>query len=210
MRRGFGRANPWGPDQAGTYPESDLQKGTIMKSSDPKFAKACQAYCQGMADGKGSKELLKATGLSHSQADRAWYVSELNPKRVTPMVSEFAAMTEAEQNLLVLKMRADGESWGRISLTIGLPEGTTQTRFSNAAGIAAEGLRVGKGGRFLEDDGTRYVGNQKGNGVEDPKPRTVTAQEAAKRAEKKSVLPAKVKAAAKKAAQATKPVKADA
>lgn len=181
-----------------------------MKTSDPKFAAACATYCRGMKDGKGSKQLLKATGLSHSQADRAWYVSELNPNRVISQAPKFAAMTEAAQDAFVLEMRVKGESWGRISLTIGLSESATQTRFSKAAGVAAEGLRVGKGGRFLEDDPRRYVGNQKGNGVQDPKPRTVTAEEAAKRADKKSVLPAKLTAAKKRAAKATKPVAAEA
>jgi hypothetical protein len=180
-----------------------------MKQSDPKFAKACASYCQGMADGKGSKALLKATGLSHSQADRAWYLSPLNPKHVTDQSAQFAAMTEAQQNAFVIEMRTKGESWGRISLTIGLSESATQSRFSTAAGIAAEGLRVGRGGRFLEDDPRRYVGNQKGLGVQDPKPRTVTAEEAAKRADRKSVLPAKLTAAKKRAAKATKPAKAE-
>lgn len=176
-----------------------------MKSSDPKFQKACAAYCQGMKDGKGSKALLKATGLSHSQADRAWYVSPLNPNRVVPQEAKFAAMTDAQQDVFVLEMRTRNESWGRISLTIGLSESATQTRFSKASGIAAEGTRSGHGGRHLEDDPRRYVGNQKGNGVQDPKPRTVTAEEAAKRADKKSVLPTKLAAAKKRAAKATKP-----
>lgn len=181
-----------------------------MKTTDPRYQKAITAYCQGMKDGKGSKNLLKATGLSHSQADRAWYVSPLNPNRVVDQSAKFAAMSEAAQGVWVLELRADGQSWGRISLTIGLSESATQTRFSTVAGIAAEGLRVGRGGRYLEDDPRRYVGNQKGNGVQDPKPRTVTAEEALKRADKKSVLPAKLTLAKKRAAKATKPVKAEA
>lgn len=181
-----------------------------MKTTDPRYQKAITAYCQGMKDGKGSKALLKATGLSHSQADRAWYISPLNPNQVKDQSVAFAAMTDAAQDAFVIEMRVKGESWGRISLTIGLSESATQTRFSKAAGIAAEGLRVGRGGRFLEDDGSRYLGNQKGLGVQDPKPRTVTHAEAQKRAERKSVLPAKLTAAKKRAAKVTKATKAEA
>jgi len=176
-----------------------------MKSNDPKFSAACKQYCQGMKDGKGSKVLLKATGLSHSQADRAWYASELNPNRVISQATEFAAMTEEQKNAFVISMRIAKASWGKISLTTGESESATQTRFSRSSGIAAEGLRVGKGGRFLEDEPRRYLGNRKGLGIEDAKPRMVKPEEAMKDADKvKSVLPTKLRSVAKRAAVSVK------
>lgn len=163
-----------------------------MNQSDPKFAAATKQYCKMMADGKGSKVALKATGLSHSQADRAWYISDLNPKKVT-FDPKFATLPEAAQRVRVLEMRAAKLSWGHISLITGLTESRTQAVFSTTAGVAAEGTRSGKGGRFLAGEPRLYLGNRKGIGIEAPKPRAVDVTKLAADADKvKSVIPAKL------------------
>lgn len=180
----------------------------MNKNENPEaFEKACKLYCKGMAlrlkdrNAPTAKLLLKQLDLSHSQADLAWYVSELNPERV-----EAASIEPTSENVVLLRAGKHPEypdrvmSWGYIACAIGKPEGTVRNLFGQGAGIAAEGTRSGKGGAFLNKEPRFYLNANKRAGVEDEKPRLLDPNEvAAKSADYEPKLP-KI-AAAKKAAK---------
>lgn len=179
-----------------------------MNSTDPKFSKATAKYCDLMAAGKGSKEALRMTGLSHSQGDRAWYADPRNPNAVKVRPT-FPTLPEDTQVREIVEMRAGAHadypgkklSWGRISVITTLAEGRIATLFGSGTGVAREGTRIGRGGRWLEGEPRFYKGNRKGIGVEAPKPRELDPEAVAKAADDaKSVIPArltKLKAGAK-------------
>jgi hypothetical protein len=194
-----------------------------MNPNSKEFTKACDTYCDAMAAKQGTKAALKKSGLSHSQADRAWYASELNPAR-TVAEPKFLDWTAAEQAAFVVEERAKGLSWGRIAIRTGfvprtnsgpagcLSEGQVQGLFSRTTGIAAEGTRSNKGGRHLQDNPLFYTGNRRGMGTEDAAPRKLNPADEKFQAAKdkvKSKLPAKVAAAKKAAAKAVAPVAAE-
>jgi len=169
-----------------------------MKKSDPNFTNATKIYCDLMAEGKGTKVALEKSGLSHAMADLAWYGDKRNSKHVE-LDPQFVTLPEAAQQVRVLEMRsAQKLSWGVIAVITGKPESWVRNTFGKAAGVSSEGTRVNKGGRFLEREPRFYLGNRKGIGVEDPKPRLLNPTEVAKNADDaKSVLPAKLAIARK-------------
>jgi AraC-like DNA-binding protein len=165
----------------------------MRQASDPKaFAKALATYCDMMADGKGAKRALEATGLSHAQADLAWYGDSRNPNRVEPKSVVLPPLPGSKEpgyevalqlrGLIVAELRAgthplcvkrQGEqlSWGQIAVVVGLPASTVERYFKAATGLSADGMRKGHGGRYLGDEPRYYTGNRKAIGVEDPNPK---------------------------------------
>lgn len=207
-------------------------------ATDPKAAdKALKRYCDLMADGKGTKAALEATGLSHAQADLAWYGDPRNPNHVVPNSVKLPEVPDKDSDgyivalrrrgLMVAEMRV-GEhtshkgkllSWGQIAVVAGLTESAVRAAFK-ATGIDSAGTRKGRGGRWLSDEPRFYTGNRKAIGVEDAAPRRLNPTEVmATSGEAKSVLPAatqklrtqlrgKAKARARKATTARKAVAA--
>lgn len=177
-------------------------------------------YTDGMAAGKGSKASLAAAKavapegkFSHSRADRAWYADPRNPKGIKPGSLPCPATDDARSKAVV-KYRAAGMSWGFIA--IGMGHGLTERACENLfdkAGVAAQGTRTGKGGRFVADDGRLYAGNHKGAGVEAADRKALRALREdpaalkaylAKADQYESVLPTLLKGKAKAAKKATK------
>lgn len=137
-----------------------------MKKGTPEYTKGIKRYCDAMAAKKGSKEALRMSGFkSHMQPALAWYADDRNPNHVK---ADSAFPTDqAKADLRVAELRNDGMSWGQI-VVIGSYPNETQVRnaFGRATGLAAEGLRKNRGGRFLKRDGRFYQGNRKGMGYQ--------------------------------------------
>jgi hypothetical protein len=180
--------------------------------SDADFAKAQATYCNMMADGKGVKAALEATGLSHSQGDWAWYGDPRNPQAVEPGSVELPPLPGKDdpgyevalrrRGLVVGELRK-GEharyrgrelSFGQIAVVCGVPEGAVHRAFT-ATGISSHGTRKGRGGRWLSDEPRLYLGNRKGIGVESADPKRVNPKELEKDNDTvQSVLPARLQA----------------
>ena len=170
-----------------------------MDDAQAQRTAACKAYVAAKQDGKSNKEATlaanKAGKAGHSLLDLSWYYAS---KQVEPLEGDFRheATGETAQAIVALrggagwKGKYEGRrlSWGHISICLGWfnptapstgPENEVQRLFPHCTkqvageAVAAEGTRSGKGGRWLKDDPRLYVGNHKGNGVEDEKPRLV-------------------------------------
>lgn len=174
----------------------------MNKTKDPKgFDKALARYCDLMADGKGAEAALEATGLSHAQADLAWYGDERNPQHVVPNSIKLPEVPHKGDDgyevafrragLVVAELRA-GEhtahpdqklSWGQIAVVTGKTESWVRRAFT-ATGIDSKGTRKGRGGRWLSDEPRFYLGNRKGIGVEDAQPKRLNPDEVARTSDK--------------------------
>lgn len=174
-------------------------------------AKACAAYVAAKAAGQSNKAAAaKANAVApvgHALLDLAWYASPSNHTRsATPVLRPVP--TPAQRGQAAALLRA-GKGWegqyvgtplshGRITVALGLfdpanpgsAEGQVRTAFSTTTGLAAEGQRIGGGGRWLGGQPLYYAGNHKAHGVQAAKPRTLDpAQVAATAGEWQPVLP---------------------
>jgi hypothetical protein len=163
-----------------------------------------------MDAGKGAVAALEATGLSHAQADLAWYGDKRNPNHVTPGSVKLPPVPEKGddgyevalrmQGLVVAELRAGAHakfpeeklSWGQIAVVCGTTESHVRRAFT-ATGLDSKGTRKGRGGRWLSDEPRYYVGNRKGIGVEDAQPKRLNPVEVARTAaDAQSVLPKRI------------------
>jgi len=184
----------------------------MKKATDSKaFAAALKAYCDMMAEGKGAVVALEATGLSHAQADLAWYGDERNPQHVVPNSVKLPDIPDRDdagyevalrrRGLVVADLRtgehpkASGPlSWGQIAVVCGVSESAVRKAFT-ATGLDSKGTRKGRGGRWLSDEPRYYLGNRKGIGVEHARPKSLDPNEVAKTANTAtSVLPKRTEA----------------
>lgn len=168
-----------------------------MRGSQAEIRKMQDKAVQMKLAGKGWKEIWEKTGLTHSQADLAWYRYQAQ-QNGTYIPEKFQAMNEEQQARWILEQRVSGVSWGVMHASTEVPESKLRTIFERNHGVASAGLRIGKGGRFLTYDGhgepRYYLGNRKGIGVEfrpdaqrpDPEKVAATADQA------KSTLPQKL------------------
>lgn len=97
--------------------------------------------------GMKAKDILAKHGLSHSQFEFAWL-------RLHEMADVAGTVEPTAKN--VVRLRAEGQSWGRIAVLTGLSEGKVRTTFKEATGAKSQGQRIGKGGRWLYNDQTLY------------------------------------------------------
>lgn len=191
-----------------------------MRTSDDlkKAETALKRYCDMMAEGKGAPEALEATGLSHAQADLAWYGDTRNKNHVVPGSVTLPTVPEKDAQgyevamrrcgLVVAQLRA-GEhtayqdrklSWGQIAVVCGTNESAVR-RYFKATGLDSKGTRKGRGGRWLSDEPRFYVGNHKGVGVEDANPKRLDPKQVMAEADTyKSKLPDATKALQKQIA----------
>lgn len=205
----------------------------MKQTKDPEaFKKALSKYCDLMAEGKGAERALEATGLSHAQADLAWYGDKRNQQYVEPGSIKLPDVPHKDDpgyevafrraGLVVVDLRAGLHpkfpeqklSWGQIAVVTGKSESWVRRAFT-ATGLDSKGTRKGKGGRWLADEPRFYTGNRKGIGVEHAQPRRLDPVAVMKTSDKAvSVLPTKaaeLRAAVggnvRKAARATKTTK---
>lgn len=129
-----------------------------MKSNDPRYVKACEKAVKMRTAEVPAKwsEVLKATGLSHSQAEFA--VLRVTEKRRMPATAENAK-----------KLRSEGFSWGHIAVILDLNEGAARRLFTEASGNESQGQRIGRGGRFYRREQLLYDGELKPTGTTIPK-----------------------------------------
>lgn len=116
-----------------------------MNQNTTTFADAVAKAIAMRADGYGMKDILAATGLNHTQAEIAVRRAALAPEAFRPF---------SQENVVAL--RAEGESWGMIGVRLNVPESQVRRAFKAASGTLSEGQRIGKGGRFLNQDGVLY------------------------------------------------------
>jgi hypothetical protein len=125
------------------------------------------------AEGKSLKEICAALAhregaktASHSRIEREFMHDDIKsgvikggfaPKNVFESDTALGAY--------VVLRRHEGESWGviaaRLSEQTYFPEGRVRKAFANTAQIDSAGLRIGKGGRYVEDDARFYTGSDR-------------------------------------------------
>ena len=66
------------------------------------------------------------------------------------------ALGSAEFHQEVAQARSEGQSWGYIAVRCGQPEGRVRKAWANATNLESKGLRIGKGGRWLDHDVLLY------------------------------------------------------
>lgn len=164
-----------------------------MRGTQAEIRKAQDKAVEMKLAGKGWKEIWEKTQLTHSQADLAWYRYQAQ-QNGTYIPEKFQAMTEEDQARWILEQRINGVSWGVMHASTDVPESRLRTIFEKNHKVASEGLRIGKGGRWLAAEPRYYLGNNKGIGVEfDPDNGRPDPNKVAERSEKaKSVLPTKL------------------
>lgn len=185
----------------------------MKKTTDPQaFQKALAKYCDLMDAGKGAVAALEATGLSHAQADLAWYGDHRNPQYVEPESVTLPVLPSKgedgyevalrRQGLVVAELRKglhpkhEGNelSWGQIAVVCGTSESHVRRAFT-ATGLDSKGTRKGRGGRWLSDEPRFYLGNRKGIGVEHARPKSLDPNEVARTSDKAvSIIPKRVEA----------------
>jgi hypothetical protein len=114
-----------------------------MKNPTDKVLAKC---VQMRADGQAWPAILKATGLSHSQAEIAVLRATL-PKDAFEAFSPDACV----------RLRKSGVSWGEIGVRLSVPESRVRSAYKEATGKLSEGQRIGRGGRFLNADPDLYA-----------------------------------------------------
>lgn len=97
-------------------------------------------------EGSAWPAILKATGLSHSQAEIAVLRASLPKDAFQPFSPE-----------AVIALRQKGTSWGEIAVRLSVPESRVRGAYKEATGKLSEGQRCGRGGRFLNADPDLYA-----------------------------------------------------
>lgn len=115
-------------------------------------------------EGRKLKEILELTGLTYAQA---WlYITDAH------LPASEKIKSKDRTALKVKQLREDNMSWGNIVVRFGYKEYTEakiRKLFEEATGTMSIGLRIGHGGRFLNNDGLLYAGERRRPGIELPK-----------------------------------------
>lgn len=110
--------------------------------------------------GKGHREIMELTGLSHSQMERHFLALDIKAG-IVPGGFLAQPETNTAKAAMVAKLRAEGESWGLISVRFQEPESRTRKCFTEGTGLDSKGLRIGQGGRYVMDDPRFYTGSDR-------------------------------------------------
>lgn len=110
--------------------------------------------------GQNHKEIMSATGLSHSQMERHFMAADLSSGAIP---GGFIAQPDSEtaKGAIITRLRNAGESWGLISVRFNEPESRTRKCFTEVTAIDSKGLRIGQGGRYVMDDCRFYTGSDR-------------------------------------------------
>lgn len=119
-------------------------------------------------DGKSHKVIMEATGLNHSQVECA--IMEANfPKSaffsVKSTDKDYTAKLEA---FIVEGRQVKALSWGALGVLAHIPESRVRKIWAERTGTKSQGLRNGKGGRFLYQEPRLYVEDHRKTGVTIP------------------------------------------
>lgn len=111
-------------------------------------------------EGQSWAIVLKATQLSHSQAERHEFRFKMwlqaNGVAVDGDWSPIAPTPEA-----IKAARLAGTSWGVIGERAGISESKARKIWGETTGVDSKGLRIGKGGRYAYGDEKLYEPNRK-------------------------------------------------
>lgn len=132
----------------------------------------------------GIGKITVATGLNYSQvwclATRHQIVEVAPAMDLAPLGAAAAAKpanadgTRSQAMITACEAaavcRAEGNSWGLIGVRFNRPEGQVRRWFKEATGTKSEGLRNGKGGRWLMDEARLYAGDREVTGITLPAP----------------------------------------
>lgn len=95
------------------------------------------------ADGMKLKAIMAATGLNHSQVERAILkatLTEADVEAFEALGTDLASRVKAG--------RKNGLSWGLMGILAGVPEGQVRKAWTEGTNLESKGVRIGKGGRF--------------------------------------------------------------
>jgi hypothetical protein len=118
----------------------------IANTTETAFANATFMAVEMRKNGQKMADVIKATGLNHTQVEIAFL-------KATLPASAFAEFSPAK----VVELREAGIAWGVIGVMLNVPESRVRKAYANATGNLSEGQRNGKGGRFLNADGVLYA-----------------------------------------------------
>lgn len=99
------------------------------------------------ADGATMREVMVATGLNHSQAERAIMKATLTEADVTRFMAGGQDLGSR-----AVAGRAAKISWGVMGILAGVPESQVRKAYEQAASLKSKGQRIGHGGRFHYDE----------------------------------------------------------
>lgn len=137
----------------------------MQNPSNKVLAKAFDLYSNG---GKSQKDVLQITWAPDGSGKADPNGETLNYSQFwlycqsqTLPQEAFITATEGSDPWFraIEKARAAGDSWGLIAVKCRAPEGRVRKAFSTASGLRSQGLRVGKGGRYLDNDPVLYAGS---------------------------------------------------
>lgn len=139
-------------------------------------AKVLQAAFKMLEAGKTQKEILATTWNQDGKKDpngetlnysQFWLYCQSQ----TLPAEAFITATEGSEDWFkaVAKCRTAGDSWGLIAVKCRAPEGRIRKAFTEATGLKSQGLRIGRGGRYLSNDPVLYTGEAVKTGTAIPK-----------------------------------------
>lgn len=143
------------------------------KPTEDQFAQAWSMYQAGGTNG----QIQEATGLNYSQMwlDRTRRELEAGNDTVGGWIATHDAkglpLSTTAIGAQVVKARAADQSWGLIAVRARMPESRVRKIFTEVSALDSRGLRIGKGGRWVDDDARFYQGaDRPRNGTElDPR-----------------------------------------
>jgi hypothetical protein len=114
------------------------------------------------------KQVQKATGLNYSQVWLPWFRLHNADRLIDPNASDYKNVLAKARGFQRVSGGAGFKrnwslpetSWGELSALIGLPESRIRRTFEEYTNVDSEGLRMGKGGRWLNDDQSWYMGDR--------------------------------------------------
>lgn len=116
-------------------------------------------------EGVAIKDIQATLDLNYSQT---WLgITERDMVTNHPEL-DHRAMDAAKKPAAIVEARNkmdDHASWGWLAVRFGMPESRVRKHFREEANVYDTGLRIGKGGRFMEDNGELYEGEAAKVGV---------------------------------------------
>lgn len=113
-------------------------------------------------------QVQKQTGLNYSQVWLPWFRAANADRLIDPDASNYKNVLAKARGFERIAGEAGFKrnwalpetSWGELSALTGLPESRIRKTFEQYTGVDSEGLRMGKGGRWLNDDQSFYMGER--------------------------------------------------
>lgn len=119
-----------------------------------RMSSAYQELVKLRAEGKSWKFVTQETGIGYASGWLAEQRCKLPTDQLIPVdPADVPALCAAVRHARLV----EGNSWGRIMVRTGLPEGAVSRAFELATNVQRAGLRNGKGGRFLHDNAEAYA-----------------------------------------------------